>query len=266
VSSHVAKANALLDHEGEPWAYEQARLEVQAAVAAVPDDDAVQVVHARWLRREGQLDAAKKAITAVRERSPAFEPAMVEEGELELERDCENGAERAHALASAAIELNRDDPRAWLLLSRIETRGYGPRDELVIHADKLRKSPDHWVAKQADALLADHYAEAERKYHLSPVSERCFLQALKPQQWRPDTRTHYAEWLLHRERYEEAAYQAQLALQIGAFVPAQQVLAVALRKQVAQSQPEDAKQLLQRSDEACEQLAKLGGKAAVCAH
>ena len=49
------------------------------------------------------------------------------------------------------------------------------------------------------------------------------------------------------------------------FVPAQQVLAVALRKQVEQAPPEDAKQLLQRSDEACEELTRVGGHAAACA-
>lgn len=228
---HLAKANALLDHEADAWSYELARPEIEAALAAAPDDDAVHVAHARWLRREGQLDAAAEAIKAVRERSPSFVPAMVEEGELSLERDCTAGGVTAHRLAVEALSLSPEDSRAWLLLARTETNSWGPAFELVRDADQLRRSGDVWVTKQAEALLADVYEAGYHQLNAPPMSERCWQQFVKSHPRRPDPLTGYAIWLLHRGRYQDAAVQASRALQVGVFPPAQKVLEVARRKQ-----------------------------------
>ncbi|MFT3839982.1 MAG: hypothetical protein QM723_23545 [Myxococcaceae bacterium] len=261
---HVARANAWLDHEADPWAYEQARAELAAALAEAPDDDAVQVANARWLRRTGQLDAANEALKVVRERSPRFEPALVEAGELALERECYYGGAIAAQLGTEALSLAADDARAWLLVARSDLSLGGTGFQRVAHADELRHSPDPWVAKQAQWLLADAYEHGTQPL---PLSERCYLQALKFDRGRAGTNTLYARWLLHRGRYEEAANQASKALAFGLFVPAQQVLALALLKEaeaLEATDPEAAKATRERANQACVLLAHIGGHAAAC--
>lgn len=263
---HVARANAWLDHEADPWAYEQARAELAAALAEAPDDDAAQVANARWLRRTGQLDAANAVLKQVRERSPRFEPALVEAGELALERECYYGGEIAAQLATEALSLAADDPRAWLLIARTDVSFGSTGFQRLAHADELRHSSDPWVAKQAQWLLADVY---ENGVQSLPLSERCYQQSLRFDGSRAGANVGYARWLLHRGRYQEAARQANKVLSLGLVVPAQQVLALALLAEAEAldaTDPASAKATRQRANEACAVLVRLGGHAAACAN